>query len=246
MCPNIGLGTIYGIFQVYKTYLFNGGDYLLKRTLIIVGILIVGIASFILLNKFSESDSVVANKEEQKPSFTEEEKLTHSILDSITEKIHEKYEDLKFSVGTSSKKTLTVQLSENEDYFNSVKGDIESIAKNEITSSILKDYTVIVMRLDLPYLTEEQQKIHDELLLITKSLNEALKADYDVYKNINTSSQKSITIYTSIKGSGKDAQNLAMEIEEKINKILQSKELNSVQIDSYEIKILNAKGKVIN
>lgn len=207
----------------------------------------MGIASFILLNKFLESDSVVANKEEeQKPSFTEEEKLTHSILDSITEKIHEKYEDLKFSVGTSSKKTLTVQLSENEDYFNSVKGDIESIAKNEIKSSILKDYTVIVMRLDLPYLTEEQQKINDELLLITKSLNEALKADYDVYKNINTSSQKSITIYTSIKGSGKDAQKLAMEIEEKINKILQSKELNSVQIDSYEIKILNAKGKVIN
>src|SRR5690606_31545054 len=105
-----------------------------------------------------------ANKEGQKLTFTKEEKLTHSILDSITEKIHEKYEDLKFSVGASANKTLTVQLSENEDYFNSVKGDIESIAKNEIKSSILKDYTVIVIRLDLPYLTEEQQKINDELL----------------------------------------------------------------------------------
>lgn len=50
-------------------------------------------------------------------------------MDSLTEKIHEKYEDLKFSVGASSKKTLTVQLSEDEDYFNSVKGDIEFIAK---------------------------------------------------------------------------------------------------------------------
>ena len=219
---------------------------MLKRILIIIGILLVGITTFSLLNKPSEDNTAVANKGEQRPSLTKEEKLTHSVLDSVTEKIHEKYEDLKFSVGSTSAKELRVQVSENEEYFNSVKENIESIAKNEIKSSILKDYTVIVMRLDLPYLTEEQQKIHDELLLITKSLNEALKADYDVYKNINTSSQKSITIYTSIKGSGKDAQKLAMEIEEKINKILQSKELNSVQIDSYEIKILNAKGKVVN
>lgn len=211
---------------------------MLKRILIIVGILIVGIASFIMLNKPLESDSAVANKEEQKPSFTREEKLTHSILDSITEKIHDKYEDLKFSVGTTSEKTLKVQLSENENYFNLVKGEIESIAKSEIKSSILKDYTVIVMRLDLSFMTEEQKKINDELLLLTKSLNESLKADYDVFKNITSNSQKSITIYTSIKGSGKDAQKLAREIKGTINEILQSKE--------YEIKILNAKGKVVN
>lgn len=216
-----------------------------KRILIIVGILIVGIASFILLNKQLESDSVVANKEKQEPSFTKEEKLTQSILDSISEKIHGKYEGLLFSVDVNSKKTLKVQLIENEDYFNSVKGDIESIAKSEIKSSILKDYTVIVM--SSPYLTEEQQKINDELLLITKPLNEGLKAEYEVFKNITTSSEKSITIYTSIKGTGNEAQKLAMEIEETIKKILQSKELDSVpQIDSYEIKILNAKGKVVN
>jgi hypothetical protein len=216
-----------------------------KRILIIVGILIVGISSFILLNKLLESDSAVANKEKQESSFTKEEKLTQSIFDSISEKIHEKYEGLLFSVDVNSKKTLKVQLIENEDYFNSVKGDIESIAKSEIKSSILKDYTVIVM--SSPYLTEEQQKINDELLLITKPLNEGLKADYEVFKNITTSSEKSITIYTSIKGTGKNAQKLAMEIEETINKILQSKELKSVpQIDSYEIKILNAKGKVVN
>lgn len=38
-----------------------------------------------------------------------------------------------------------------------------------------------------------------------------------------------------------------MDNEETINKIFQSKELTSIpQIDSYEIKILNAKRKVIN
>ncbi|AWE07733.1 hypothetical protein DCE79_10200 [Lysinibacillus sp. 2017] len=220
---------------------------MLKRILIIIGILLVGITSFSLLNKPLEDNTAVANKEEQKPSFTKEEKIIHSILNSVTEKIHEKYEDLKFSVGSTSAKELRVQVSENEEYFNSVKENIESIAKSEIKSSILKDYTVIVMRLDLSFMTEEHKKMDDELLLITKSLNEGLKADYDVFKNITTSSQKSITIYTSIKGSGKKAQKLAMDIEETINKILQSKELNSVpQIDSYEIKVLNAKGKVVN
>jgi len=221
---------------------------MLKRILIIIGILLVGITTFSLLNKPSEDNTAVANKGEQRPSLTKEEKLTYYILDSITEKIHEKYEDLKFSVGSTSAKELRVQIAENEDYFNSVKENIESIAKNEIKSSILKDYTVIVMRLDLSsYLTEEQQKINDELSLITKPLNETLKADYDVYKNITTSSEKSITIYTLIKGTGKNAQKLAMEIEDSIKKILQSKEFDSVpQIDSYEIKILNAKGKVVN
>lgn len=220
---------------------------MLKRILIIIGILLVGITTFSLLNKPLEDNTAVANKGEQRPSLTEEEKLTFSIFDSITEKIHEKYEDLKFSVGATSAKELRVQIAENEEYFNSVKEIIESIAKNEIKSSILKDYTVIVMRLDLSYLTEEQKKINDELSLITKPLNETLKADYDVYKNITTSSEKSITIYTSIKGTGKNAQKLAMEIEDSIKKILQSKEFDSVpQIDSYEIKILNAKGKVVN
>lgn len=221
---------------------------MLKRILIIIGILLVGITTFSLLNKPSEDNTAVANKGEQRPSLTKEEKLTYSVLDSVTEKIHEKYEDLKFSVGSTSAKELRVQVSENEEYFNSVKENIESIAKNEIKSSILKDYTVIVMRLDLSsYLTEEQQKINDELLLITKPLNEILKADYDVYKNITTSSEKSITIYTSIKGTGKNAQKLAIEIEDSIKKILKSKEFDSVpQIDSYEIKILNAKGKVVN
>ena len=38
-----------------------------------------------------------------------------------------------------------------------------------------------------------------------------------------------------------------MEIEAKVNEILHSKELNSISnIDYYEIKILNAKGKEVN
>ncbi|MEK4403193.1 hypothetical protein MKZ26_01960 [Sporosarcina sp. FSL K6-6792] len=48
---------------------------MLKRIWIIAGILIVGIASFSLLNKSLEDDTAVAvaNKEEQKPLFTKED-----------------------------------------------------------------------------------------------------------------------------------------------------------------------------
>ena len=223
---------------------------MLKRILIIVGILIVGITSFSLLNKPSEVDTAVANKEEQKPLFTKEEKLNMSTLNTVTEKIHEKYVELKFVVKTTSKIELKIQVKENEEYFNSVKKDIESIAKNVIKSSALKDYTVVVERMDLSFVTVDTEKINKELSDIALTLMEGLK-DYDVYENLNTEyqneDQKSISIQTSIKGSDKDAHNLAMEIEEVVNEILHSKELNSVSnIDSYEIKILNVKGEVVN
>ncbi|WP_397538851.1 hypothetical protein [Rummeliibacillus pycnus] len=219
---------------------------MLKRILIIVGILIVGIASLSLLFKSLEADTAVANKEE-KPLFTKKEELNIPTLNRVTEKIHDKYKGLKFVVGSDSKKELNIQIQENEEYFNSVKKDIESIAKSVIKSSTLKNYTVVAKRLDLSFITEEQKNKHKELILLTNTLAENLKEDYKVIGNINTAFQGSITIHTSIKNSNKDAHKLAIEIEETVNKILHSKELNSVShIDSYEIKILNAKGKVVN
>ncbi|HWI49457.1 MAG TPA: hypothetical protein VNU45_14660, partial [Rummeliibacillus sp.] len=107
---------------------------MLKRILIIAGILIVGIASLSLLIKSLEADTAVANKEEQKPLFTKKEELNMSTLNTVTEKIHEKYKGVKFVVGSDSKKELNIQVQENEEYFNSVKKDIESIAKSVIKS----------------------------------------------------------------------------------------------------------------
>ena len=127
-----------------------------------------------------------------------------------------------------------------------IKKDMESFAKTVIKTSTLKDYTVVFERWDLFKMPEEFKKDFKELPHLTKTLVEGLK-DYDVIGNIGTDYQKSITIHTSIKGSDKDAHKLAMEIEETVNEILHSKELNSVpHIDSYEIKILNAKGEVVN
>ena len=223
---------------------------MLKKILIITGMFIVGIASFSLLNKPSELDTAVANKEEPEPLSTKEQELHFATLNTVTEKIHEKYDELEFGVSSNSKIELKIEVKENEEYFNSVKKDIESIAKSVIKSSTLKDYTVVVERMDLSFVTVDTEKINKELSHIAFTLMEGLK-DYDVYENLNTEyqneEQKSISIQTSIKGSDKDAHKLEMEIEEAVNEILHSKELNSVfNIDSYEIKILNAKGKVVN
>lgn len=215
---------------------------MLKSRLIIAGILIVVIASFSLLNKPLEVDTAVANIEEQKPSFTREEELLMSTLKSVSEKLHEKYEEVVVKI---SKKELVIQVEGNEEYFNSVKKDMESIAKSVIKSSTLKDYTVVAERLDLPIVTEDVEKIHKELLHLTSTLMAGLK-NYDVIGDVEIEYQKSITIQTSMNGLDKDTHKLAREIEETVNEILHSKELISVShIDSYEIKILNTKGEEI-
>ncbi|MEK5208202.1 hypothetical protein [Psychrobacillus sp. FSL H8-0510] len=212
---------------------------MIKKILIIAGILLVGIASFSLLNKALEVDSSIANKEEQEPLITKEVEL----LKKVKEKLAEKY---VIDIKTISKKELLIQVVGDEKYFNTVKKDMESIAKTVINTSTLKDYTVVFERWDLFKMPEEFKKEQKEILHLGKTIMEGLKG-YDVIGNIGTHYQKSITIHTSIKSSDKDAQKLAMEIEETVNEVLHSKELNSVShIDSYEIKILNVKGKVVN
>ncbi|MBK3493703.1 hypothetical protein JFL43_02285 [Viridibacillus sp. YIM B01967] len=217
---------------------------MLQRILIIAGILIVGIASFSLLNKPLEVDTPVANKEEQEPLVTKGELLNISTLKRVSEKLHEKY--VGVGVKTTSKKELVLQVVGDEEYFNSVKKDIESIAKSVIKTSTLKEYTVVFERWEFSSITDENKNIHKELHHLTSTLMEGLVV-YDVIGDINTDYQKSITIQTSIKGSDKDAPKLAMAIEETVNEILHSKELDSVShIASYEIKILNTDGKVVN
>jgi DNA polymerase/3'-5' exonuclease PolX len=223
----------------YMAYRLNRRDYMLKRILIIAGILIVGITSFSLLNKPLEVDTAVANKEEQEPLVTKEE----ATLKMVKEKLNEKY---GVDVKTTLKKELVIQVVGDEEYFNSVKKDIESIAKSVIKTSTLKDYSVVFERWDLFKMPEEFKKEQKELLHLGKTLMEGLKG-YGVIGDIGLLYQKSITIQTSFKASDKDAHKLAIEIEETVNEILHSKELNSVsRIDSYEIIILNTNGKVVN
>lgn len=95
--------------------------------MIIAGILIVGIASFSLLNRPLEVDTSISTKEKQEPLATKEEVLNITTLKRVSEKLHEKYEG--FVVKMTSKKELVIQVEANEEYFKSVKKDMYPLQK---------------------------------------------------------------------------------------------------------------------
>lgn len=221
-----------------RTYLFNRRNCMSRKIWIAAGILILGITPFKLLNQPFVSDTHIANQE---PLLTIEE----STLNKVIEKLHEKY--VGVDVKTTSNKELKIQVIGDEEYFNSVKKDMEYLVSSIIESSILKDYIVVFERWDL--IGDASEIFNKELQLILQTLMNGLK-DYQEIKRISTEfeSQKSvITIHTSIKGSDKNKHKIAMKIEQKVNDIFNSKELNSLSnIDSYSIKIVNTEGLEIN
>lgn len=203
----------------------------------IAGILLVGIASFSLINKPLEVDIDDTNKKVKESLISKEEQS----MAVLREKLQEIY--VGVDVKTTSKKELVIQVVAAEDYFNSVQKDMASIAERVIETSPLKDFKVVFERWELSSVVGETSKA-DTLLIET--LAKGLK-EYGVFENIVIEVQSYIRVYTSIKGSNKDARKLAMEIKEKVNEMLNSKELDSIaDIDSYEIVILNASGEVIN
>lgn len=195
---------------------------MLKKIWILAAILLVGLASFNLLNKPTEEDNAVAYQED--PSIA-----------ILREKLHEKY--VGVDVKTTAEKELVLQVVANEAYFDSVKKDMEAITKSVIQTSALKDYTVVFKRWD--NIRKINSSIDKDLHHLIDALMGGLEK-YEVFESIITENASTITIQTSIKGSDKDAQKLAMEIEKTVNEILQSKDV------AYEIKILNTKGKAVN
>lgn len=199
----------------------------------IAGVLLVGIAVFSLINKPLEVDT-----DKMKESLITKEEQS---MATLREKLHEKY--VGVDVKTTSKKELVIQVVADEVYFNSVQKDMASIAERVIETSPLKDFTVVFERWELSSVVGETSKA-DTLLIET--LAKGLK-DYEVFENIVIEVQSYISVYTSIKGSNKDARKLALEIKEKVTEMLFSKELDSMaDINSYEIVVLNASGEVIN
>ncbi|WP_431026697.1 hypothetical protein [Lysinibacillus sp. LZ02] len=199
---------------------------MLKKIWMIVAILIVGIALFVLLNK----------------DLVPKEELHTTTLAMVKEKLHEKY--VGVDVKITSKKELVIQVVGDEQYVDSVKKDMASIAKRVLQNTTLKDYTIVFERWE--FINDENKMINKELHHLTATLMEGLKV-YDIFENITIENQSTIIIQTSINSSDLEAQQLAMEVERTVHDILHSKELNSLSNTiSYEIKILNAKGKVIN
>lgn len=199
----------------------------------------MAVAIFSLVAKLMEVEST-ENKEVQQ-SFITKEQLS---IAKLKEKLREIY--VGVDVKTTPKKQLVLQVVADEDYFNLVKKDMEPIAKSVMETSPFKDYTVIFERWEF---TSEQ----DDKKLIDKELSNFLKAivvglqEFDVFKNITTDHHTFITVQTSIIGSEKNAQKVALEMEEIIYGILRSQEKNEVTpINEYKVKVMNSQGEVLN
>lgn len=210
-----------------------------KRKWIFVGILTMVVAIFSLVAKLMEVEST-ENKEMQQ-SFITKEQLS---IAKLKEKLREIY--VGVDVKTTPKKQLVLQVVADEDYFNLVKKDMEPIAKSVMETSPFKDYTVIFERWEFTSEKDDKKLIDKELSHFLKAIVVGLQ-EFDVFKNITTDHHTFITVQTSIIGSEKNAQKVALEMEEIIYGILRSQEKNEVTpLNEYKVKVMNSQGEVLN
>lgn len=202
---------------------------------LVIGLLVVIIAILILFDKLVVDDKSVANKGEQPPITNEELSLSR-----LKEKLLEKY--VGIDVKTTEEKELVIQVVGTEDYLQTVKKDMESIAKNAIKSSPLKNYPIVFERWEFTSLRDDNKKIGDDINLLMEELIASLE-DFDVYEYLVIENRTTITIQTTIKGASHEGIQLALGIEEAIKKIVQT---NTSQNNSYVINILNAQRQKIN
>lgn len=202
---------------------------------LVIGLLVVIIAILILFDKLVVDDTSEANKEAQQPITNEE--LSRSRL---KEKLLEKY--VGIDVKTTEEKELVIQVVGTEDYLQKVKHDMESIAKNAIKSSPLKNYPIVFERWEFTSLRDDNKKIGDDINLLMEELITGLE-DFDVYEYLVIENRTTITIQTTIKGATDEGIQLALGIEEAIKKIVQA---NASHNNSYVINILNAQRQKIN
>jgi len=74
---------------------------------------------------------------------------------------------------------------------------------------------------------------------------EGLK-EFEAFKSISTDHQSFITIQTSINGSGKEAQQIALAMAEAVNEVLHSEERKAVPSKNiYAIKVVNSQGEIL-
>ncbi|WP_274310059.1 hypothetical protein [Solibacillus daqui] len=208
---------------------------MLKKIWIAAVLFIVGVILLYLLKIPSTLD---AHEVIQEPFIS----IEQATLNMIAEKLHERY--VGVDVKTTSNNQLVLQVVGDEAYFNSVKTDMESLVRSEIKSTVLKDYSIVFNRFNM--IGDINEVINKESQQMLETLMSGLK-DYHEINYISTVSEQYIIIHTSLKGSDKQAQKVALEIEQKAMHLLNSMELKLSSIsDPFNIKIVNVGGFEIN
>ena len=202
---------------------------------LVTGLLLVIIAIIILFNKFVDGNIPEGNIEKG-PIITKEE-LSLSLL---KDKLLEKY--VGIDVKTTAEKELIIQIVGGEEYVQSVKKDIESIVKNTIKTSTLKDYPIVFERWEFTSLIDGNKAMGNDINLLMEDIIKGLQA-FDVYEFLILENRTTFTIQTTIKGANDEALQLATKMEDTIKKIVQT---NVTQNDSYVIHILNVQREKIN
>ncbi len=204
-----------------------------------VGVLLVAIVTFNLVDRLLAADTS-ENKEGQ-GSFVSQEQLSMATLKDKLRAIY-----VGVDVKTTPKKELVLQVVADEDYFNLVTKDMEPIAKSVIANSPFMDYTLVFERWELTSRDEEDINLDNRLSNFIKTIVESLES-YTVFKHVTTDYQSFITIQTTIDSSEKDAEKLALEMEETVYEIINFQNRNEQsQKRTYDIKIVSAQGKVLN
>ncbi|WP_338651500.1 hypothetical protein [Lysinibacillus sp. Y5S-8] len=208
---------------------------MVKRFGLVIGLLVVIISLLILFDKLKIDNKSEATKEGQ-PLITNEELS----LARLKDKLLEKY--VGIDVKTTAEKELVIQVVGEEDYFQSVKKDMESIAKNVIKTSTLKDYPIVFERWEFTSLLDDNKVLGADINLLMEDLITGLEA-FDVYKYLVIENRTTITIQTTIKSATHEDLQLAMRMEQAIKKILQT---NASPNQSYVINILNTQREKLN
>jgi len=210
----------------------------LRRKGIIAGMVILVMATCSFVIKIFIDDRS-DNKAQQEFIATKEE----TSIVTLKEKLNEQY--VGVDVKTTAKKELVLQVVADEERFNFVKKEIEPIAKSVMATSFLKDYTIVFERWELTSVNNKNIQIDKELSSFFKMIVEGLK-EFEAFKSISTDHQSFITIQTSISGSGKEAQQMALAMAEAVNEVLHSEERKAVPSKkNYAIKVVNSQGEIL-
>ncbi|MFA1738706.1 hypothetical protein [Lysinibacillus fusiformis] len=207
----------------------------MKRIGVVTGLMLVIIAIIILFNKFVDGKPLEATIEKG-PIITKEE-LSLSLL---KDKLLEKY--VGIDVKTTTEKELVIQIVGGEEYVQSVKADMEAIAKSAIKASALKDYPIVFERWEFTSLLDGNKAMGNDINLLIEDLIKGLQS-FDVYEYLILENRTTITIQTTIKGDNAEALQLATKMEGAVKKIVQ---MNVNQSDAYVIHILNGEREKIN
>ena len=211
---------------------------MLRRKGIIAGMVILVMATCSFVIKIFIDDRS-DNKGQQEFIATKEE----TSIATLKEKLNERY--VGVDVKTTAKKELVLQVVADEERFNFVKKEIEPIAKSVMATSFLKDYSIVYERWELTSVNNKNIQIDKELSSFFKMIVEGLK-EFEAFKSISTDHQSFITIQTSINGSGKEAQQIALAMAEAVNEVLHSEERKAVPSKNiYAIKVVNSQGEIL-